>query len=163
MTILTLWFEGDASPLLAGIVGLGWGFAPDRLAARWPEHEGGSIRAIDWRTLVVVTFGALAFGGTVARFHAGPVDPLVVGIYVAALVVLFATDLDQRLLPDIITLPLIGFALVVYAAGASPFLAGLEDFAWAAGAAVVVPLALYLLAIPFGRGAIGQGDRELLV
>ena len=28
---------------------------------------------------------------------------------------------------------------------------------------MVVPVALYLLAIPFGRGAIGQGDLKLLV
>jgi leader peptidase (prepilin peptidase)/N-methyltransferase len=88
---------------------------------------------------------------------------LVVGAYVVALVVLFATDLDQRLLPDVLTLPMVGFAVLVYAVGASPFLVSNEDFLWAAGAALAVPLGLFLLAIPFGQGAIGQGDLKLLV
>ena len=163
MTIFTLWFDGDLGPVIAGILGLAWGLASDRLAARWPAHEDGSIRPIDWRTPVVGVLGAAAFAGTVLRFGATPIPLAIVGLYVAALIVLFATDLDQRLLPDVITLPLIAFALLVYVAGASPFVPTAEDFAWAAGAAIVVPLALYLLAIPFGQGAIGQGDLKLLV
>jgi leader peptidase (prepilin peptidase)/N-methyltransferase len=164
VTILTLWIEDvDLLPLLAGAVGLGWGLAADRLAARWPAHEDGSIRRVDWRTPIVAGLGALAFAATVVQFGATPTALAVVGLYVAALIVLFATDLDQRLLPDVITLPLIVFALAVYVVGASPFVLTIEDFAWAAGAAVVVPLALFLLAIPFGQGAIGQGDLKLLV
>jgi leader peptidase (prepilin peptidase)/N-methyltransferase len=161
--IFTLWFEGDFSPVIAGVLGLAWGLASDRLAARWPAHEDGSVRPVDWRTPVVAALGAVAFAGTVLRFGAMPVPLAVVGLYVAALIVLFATDLDQRLLPDVITLPLIVFALLVYIVGASPFIPTVEDFAWAAGAALVVPLALFLLAIPFGQGAIGQGDLKLLV
>ena len=148
---------------LAAVVGAAWGLAADRLAARWPAHEDGSIRPIDWRTPVVVLVGAAAFAGTVLRFGTTPTAFGVVGIYMVALVVLFATDLDQRLLPDVITLPLIGYAAVVYLLGASPFIATTENLAWAIGAAVVVPLALYLLSIPFGQGAIGQGDLKLLV
>jgi leader peptidase (prepilin peptidase)/N-methyltransferase len=163
VTIFTLWFEGDFSPVIAGVLGLAWGLASDRLAARWPAHEDGSIRPIDWRTPVVAVLGAVAFAGTVLRFGAAPVPLAVVGLYVAALIVLFATDLDQRLLPDLITLPLIAAALLVYVVGASPFVPTVQDFAWAAAAALVVPLALLLLAIPFGQGAIGQGDLKLLV
>ena len=163
MTIFTLWFEGDFSPIVAALVGAAWGFASDRLAARWPAHEDGSIRAIDWRTPVVVLIGAAAFAGTVLRFGADSTSFVVVGIYMVALVVLFATDLDQRLLPDLITLPLIAFAAAVYVLGASPFIATTEDLAWAIGAAIVVPAALYLLSIPFGQGSIGQGDLKLLV
>lgn len=148
---------------LAGVLGAGWGLVSDRIAARWPEHEDGAVRPIDWRTAVVALVGAAAFAGTVARFGAFPAWLFVVGVYVIALVTLFATDLDQRLLPDVITLPLIGYAVLVYALGGSPFVLSVEDLAWAAGAAVVVPLALYLLAIPFGRGAIGQGDLKLLI
>jgi prepilin signal peptidase PulO-like enzyme (type II secretory pathway) len=85
------------------------------------------------------------------------------GIYVAALIVLFATDLDQRLLPDIVTLPLIGLALVAYVTGAGPFVHDPEALAWATAAALLIPLGLFLLAIPFGSGAIGQGDLKLLV
>ena len=163
MTILTLWFEGDFGPIIAALLGLAWGFAADRLAARWPAHEDGSIRPIDWRTPVVVLVGAAAFAGTVLRFGSTPTPFAVVGIYVVTLVVLFATDLDQRLLPDVITLPLIGYAAIVYLVGASPFIATTDDLLWAIGAAIVVPVALYALSIPFGRGAIGQGDLKLLV
>jgi leader peptidase (prepilin peptidase)/N-methyltransferase len=155
--------DGALLVAIAGLAGLGWGFGADRLAARWPAHEDDSIRPIDWRTPVVVALSAVAFGGTVIRFAESPVELAVVGLYVAALIVLFATDLDQRLLPDVITLPLVAFALLVYVVGASPFVHTVEDFAWAVGAAVVVPLALFLLAIPFGQGAIGQGDLKLLV
>jgi leader peptidase (prepilin peptidase)/N-methyltransferase len=164
VTILTLWWDEPAGQAaIAGLLGVAWGFASDRLAARWPAHEDGSIRAIDWRTPVVMLVGAAAFAGTVLRFGATPTSLIVVGLYVVALVVLFATDLDQRLLPDLITLPLIAYAVLVYVVGASPFLTTTEDLAWAVGASIVVPAALYLLAIPFGRGAIGQGDLKLLV
>lgn len=148
---------------VAAALGAAWGFASDRLAARWPAHEDGSIRPIDWRTPVVVAIGAAAFAGTVLQFGANLTSLLVVGAYVLALVVLFATDLDQRLLPDILTLPMVGFAIVVLAVGASPFLRTNDDVLWAIGAAVVVPLAMFLLSIPFGQGAIGQGDLKLLV
>jgi len=148
---------------IAVVAGLAWGLASDRLAARWPAHEDGSIRPIDWRTPVVAALGGVAFAGTVLRFGDTPTTLAIVGLYVAALIVLFATDLDQRLLPDVITLPLIAFAVLVYVAGASPFVPTVEDFAWAAGAAIAVPVVLYLLAIPFGQGAIGQGDLKLLV
>jgi len=164
VTILTLWWDEPAGQAaIAGLLGVAWGFASDRLAARWPAHEDGSIRAIDWRTPVVMLVGAAAFAGTVLRFGATPTSLIVVGLYVVALVVLFATDLDQRLLPDLITLPLIAYAVLVYVVGASPFLTTTEDLAWAVGASIVVPAALYLLAIPFGRAAIGQGDLKLLV
>jgi prepilin signal peptidase PulO-like enzyme (type II secretory pathway) len=163
VTIFTLWFVDDIGPIIAGLLGLGWGFAADRLAARWPAHEDGSIRPIDWRTPLVVLLGGLAFAATVARFGLDLRALLIVGAYVSALVVLFATDLDQRLLPDVITLPLVAFAALVTVAGASPFIHTNEDVLWAVAAAVAVPLALFLLAIPFGAGAIGQGDLKLLV
>lgn len=148
---------------LAGLLGAAWGYASDRIAARWPAHEDGSIRPRDWRTVLVVLLGGAAFGATVARFGARPEELLVIGLYVVALVLLFATDLDQKLLPDIITLPLIAYALVAFAIGWGPFVHTTEDLAWAGAAAIVVPVSLYLLAIPFGAGAIGEGDLKLLV
>lgn len=163
VTIFTLWFEGDGTPILAGLLGLAWGFVADRIAARWPAHEDGSVRKLDWRTVLVVLMGGVAFGATVARFGSSPVELLFVGIYVAALVLLFATDLDQRLLPDIVTWPLVGLAILAFVTGHGPFVHTVEEFAWAAAAALIVPTALYLLAIPFGAGAIGQGDLKLLV
>lgn len=149
--------------LLAGIAGAAWGYVSDRIAARWPAHDDGSIRARDWRTIVVVIVGALAGAATVARFAADPVPLLAIGVYAIALVLLFATDLDQRLLPDIITLPLVPYAIVVYVLGAGPFVRTTDDLLWAIAAAIVIPVALFLLAIPFGKGAIGEGDLKLLV
>lgn len=148
---------------IATILGLVWGFASDRISARWPAHEDGSIRQLDWRTILVVLTGGAAFAATLARFEIDPAELVVVGAYVVALVLLFATDLDQRLLPDVITLPLIVMALVAFATGSGPFVHAVDELGWAAAAAVLVPLGLFLLAIPFGAGAIGQGDLKLLV
>ena len=111
----------------------------------------------------MVLVGAAAFAGTVLRFAAEPITFVVVGIYVVALVVLFATDLDQRLLPDVITLPLIALAVIVLASGQSVFIRTNDDVLWAVGASILIPAGLFLLSIPFGQGAIGQGDLKLLV
>jgi leader peptidase (prepilin peptidase)/N-methyltransferase len=153
----------QAVPIGFGVAGAAWGLVADRIAARWPAHEDGSVRAIDWRTPVVALLGAAAFAGTVLRFGADPITFLVVGVYVVALVVLFATDLDQRLLPDVITLPLIALAAIALVAGQSAFISTGEDILWAVVSAIVVPAGLFLLSIPFGQGAIGQGDLKLLV
>jgi prepilin signal peptidase PulO-like enzyme (type II secretory pathway) len=85
------------------------------------------------------------------------------GLYVLALILLFATDLDQRLLPDVVTYPLIALALVGFVLGVGPYVHDLPELGFAAAAAVGVPLFLYLLSIPFGAGAIGLGDLKLLV
>jgi len=148
---------------IAAALGAAWGYASDRIAARWPAHEDGSLRARDWRTIAVVVAGAASFALTVARFATEPAALLVMGVYVVALVLLFATDLDQKLLPDVITLPLIGVALLAYVTGAGPYVRTTDDLIWAAAAAIGVPIGLFLLAIPFGAGAIGEGDLKLLV
>jgi leader peptidase (prepilin peptidase) / N-methyltransferase len=148
---------------VAALLGAAWGYAADRIGARWPAHEDGSIRGRDWRTIVVVVVGALAAAATVARFGDDPLRLLVIGVYVVALILLFATDLDQRLLPDVITLPLVPYAVIVYILGVGPFVRTTDDLLWAIGAAILIPLALFVLAIPFGKGAIGQGDLKLLV
>jgi hypothetical protein len=77
-------------------------------------------------------------------------------------VLLLATDLDQRLLPDVLTLPLIPIAVVLVLAGLDPFVAP-ADLPLAAVVAVAAPLALYALSIPFGAGAFGLGDVKFLV
>jgi leader peptidase (prepilin peptidase)/N-methyltransferase len=148
---------------LAGIAGAGWGYASDRIAARWPAHEDGSVRPRDWRTWLVVLAGAVSGGATLARFGTDLPALAIVGVYVVALVLLFATDLDQRLLPDVVTLPLIGLAGLAYVTGAGPFVRTTDELLWAAGAAVLIPAGLFVLAIPFGAGAIGQGDLKLLL
>ncbi len=146
--------------LLAALGGV-WGFVADRIAARWPEHEDGSVRAIDWRTPVVVVTGVLVLGALTLRFPE-PVPALIFGAYSVALVLLLATDLDQRLLPNELTLPAIPIALVLDIAGLNP-LVSLDQLPIAIVFAIVVPGILFLVSIPFGAGAIGQGDLKLLV
>ena len=147
--------------VLLALLGAAWGFAADRIGARWPSHEDGHVRPIDWRTPVPIVTGALALFAVTIRF-AEPVPALIIGAYLAALVLLLATDLDQRLLPDVITLPAIPLALVAVLAGQDP-LVGPAGLPIAIVVAVAVPLVLALVALPFGAGAIGMGDLKLLV
>jgi leader peptidase (prepilin peptidase)/N-methyltransferase len=147
--------------ILLGVVGGAWGFAADRIAARWPAHDDGSVRPIDWRTPVVVIVGALSLGALTVRFT-DPLVALVFGVYLIALVLLLATDLDQRLLPDVITLPAIPLAFVFSLSGLNP-LVPVGVLPIAVAVAIAVPLLLWVVSIPFGAGAIGQGDLKLLV
>ncbi len=153
--------------MIAAVVGGAFGLGADRLAARWPVHEDGLVRAVDWRTPVVVLGGAAACALLAARWTE-PLDLLVLGTYVAALIVLLATDLDQRLLPDVITFPLMGYALVVLGLGLNPVLEGKSQLLFAAGdltailAAVAAP-ALLAITDRLFRGALGMGDLKLAV
>ena len=146
------------------VAGLVLGFLADRLATRWPEHEPPEFpagRRIGWRTLVCALFGAFAFAVLPARFGGDPVALALFGAWFATLVVGLATDLDQRLLPDILTLPVIPIALVYALSGANPLVGG--EWLWAVVVAIVVPAVIYVASIPFGAGAFGQGDVKLLV
>ncbi len=154
------------SPLAVGLAvgGALFGFAADRVAARWPAHEDGRVRSLDWRTPIVVLVGAGGLAALPGRFD-DPRELALFGGYFLALTFLLATDLDQRLLPDVVTLPLIPAALVIDLAGLNPLLDGGLSFGLVGAlvAAASFPLALALLAIPFGAGAIGMGDLKLLV
>jgi leader peptidase (prepilin peptidase)/N-methyltransferase len=149
--------------VIAGALGLAWGLVADRIAARWPEHEDGSVRPVDWRTAVVAIAGAIALAALVDRLRGDPAGLIYVGVVVVLLIVLFATDLDQRLLPDVITLPLVAYALVGFMAGIGPFVKTPQDLLWAAVAGLVLPAGLLIVSIPFGAGAIGMGDLKLLL
>ena len=153
--------------LVAALLGGVFGFVADRLSACWPVHEDGSVRSLDWRTVAVVLGGGAAFGLLAARWT-DPLDLLVLGLYVAALIVLLATDLDQKLLPDLITFPLMGYALVVLGLGLNPVLADKARVLVADGdltavlAAVAAP-ALLAITDRLFRGALGMGDLKLAV
>jgi leader peptidase (prepilin peptidase)/N-methyltransferase len=112
--------------------------------------------------VAVVALGAIGFG----LLLDAPPDAatlVFVAVYLGALVVLLATDLDQRLLPDVITLPLIAYVLAGVLLGIDPLVRVGGELAWAALAAIVVPALLWLASLPFGAGAIGLGDLKLLV
>jgi leader peptidase (prepilin peptidase)/N-methyltransferase len=153
--------------ILFALVGGAWGLASDRIAVRWPEHdpeesdEHPAGRKPGWRTAVAVLLGAVGFGLVPVRYLE-PVQIAVFGAYVLALTLLLATDLDQRLLPNELTLPAIPIVLVFGLAGANPLVP--PGALLVAGiAAVVIPLLLVLVSIPFGAGAFGLGDAKLLL
>lgn len=145
-----------------GIGGFAFGLAADRFATRWPEHdeEHPPDRRVDWRTGLVAVTSALAFGLLPIRFAGDPLALAIFGAWFVTLVIGLATDLDQRLLPDVLTLPVVPVALVYALSGQNPFVGG--SIVLAVIAAIVVPLLLYLPSIPFGAGAFGMGDVKLL-
>lgn len=149
-------------PIGLAAVGAAWSFAADRISARWPAHEDGYQRAIGWRSVVTVLVGTLA-GYLLAPFASDVPTLAFLGAYIVVLVVLLATDLDQRLLPDVLTLPLIPYALLGAWLGWSPYVSFDSGFVLDVVAAVGLPLGFFALSIPFGRGAIGIGDLKFLV
>lgn len=153
----------ELAVLLAAVLGLAWGLAADRIASRWPEHEDGSTRAVDWRTAVVAFVGAGTGAVLVDRFQADIPSLLFLAPVVGVLVLLFAIDLDQRLLPDVLTYPLAASALVGFVTALGPFVRTPSELLWATIAAVGIPALMYALSIPFGAAAIGFGDLKLLV
>jgi leader peptidase (prepilin peptidase)/N-methyltransferase len=114
-----------------------------------------------WRTAVVALTGALAVGGVTVRFDE-PVAVVAFGAYAVALVLLLATDLDQRRMPDLITLPAIPLALAFSLLGANPLVPP-DMLPIAIVVAVAIPALLFAFSIPFGAGAFGLGDVKLLV
>lgn len=150
--------------VVLGAGGFALGLVADRFATRWPEHdeEHPPGRAVDWRTAATALVGALALGLLPLRFSpaAEPAAFVLFGTWFVTLIVGLATDLDQRLLPDQLTLPVIPAALLYAASGANP-LVGTELLP-AVIAAVAIPAVLFLPSIPFGAGAFGIGDVKLL-
>jgi leader peptidase (prepilin peptidase)/N-methyltransferase len=94
------------------------------------------------------------------RYAADPLAAVLLGAWFVTLVVGLATDLDQRLLPDLLTLPVIPVALVYALSGLNPLVG--QDILPAVIAAVAIPAVLFLPSIPFGAGAFGIGDVKLL-
>lgn len=144
------------------VAGALFGFFADRLASRWPAHEDGSVRGVDWRTAAVVVTGALAFGTLAIRWREPSHLALLVG-YFAVLLLLMAIDLDQRLLPDVITLPLAAVALVLLVTGLNPLVSG-KGLGLASGLAAAVGAPLFLIVTnAVLRGGLGGGDVKLAV
>ncbi len=141
-----------------------FGVVADRLAVRWPEHDAEHPpgRAIGWRTVASAAMGAFAFWLLGDRFaDAELVVQALFGLWFASLVGGFAIDLDQRLLPDELTLPIIPLALLLDATGRNPLVG--DQLIAALIIAIVVPAGLYLASVPFGAGAFGMGDVKLLI
>lgn len=153
----------EPASIVLAILGLVLGVLADRFATRWPEHdeEHAPGRAVDWRTVVCGLFGAAAFAILPGRFPGDPLALALFGAWFVTLVVGLATDLDQRLLPNELTLPVIPVGVLYGLSGLNPLVDA--AFVPAAIAALAIPAALYLPSIPFGAGAFGLGDVKLLV
>jgi leader peptidase (prepilin peptidase) / N-methyltransferase len=148
---------------LLGLAGFALGLGADRLATRWPEHDEDEMpagRPVDWRTAVVALVGAVALGLLPLRFGGDPLAFTLFGAWFVTLIVGLAIDLDQRLLPDLLTLPVIPVAAIYAWSGQNPLVG--DDVVLAVVAAVAIPALLYLPSIPFGAGAFGIGDVKLL-
>ena len=151
----------DPLSLLLGVAGLVWGVAADRIAARWPAHEDGSVRKVDWRTLVLAVFGAVALAVVPMRFG-DPGQRLLFAAFFATCVLLMATDLDQKLMPDVVTLPLIAVGALALAWGGDSLVS--RSPAWEAVlGAIVIPGFLFVVSLPFGEGALGFADVKFMV
>jgi leader peptidase (prepilin peptidase)/N-methyltransferase len=142
---------------LAGLFG---GLAADRLSARWPAHEDGSVRKVDWRTIFVALFAAVALAAVPQRFG-DPAQRLLFGVVFSACVVLMATDLDQKLMPDVVNLPLILLGVVALVWGGDSLVSRAPAWMAVLGA-VAIPGLLFAASIPFGDGAFGEGDVKFL-
>jgi leader peptidase (prepilin peptidase) / N-methyltransferase len=129
---------------------------------RWPEEdeEHPPGRRVDWRTVICVAVGAAGLGLLAGRFPGDLLASVVMAAWIVTLVVGLATDLDRRILPDELTLPVIPIALLYSATGANPLVG--TEIVPAILAAVLIPAVLYLPSIPFGEGAFGLGDVKLL-
>ncbi len=142
-----------------------WGVVSDRIATRWPAHDEADLpanRPVGWRTVVNGAIGAIALGALPGRFD-DPAQLALFGAWFAALTLLLATDLDQRLLPDLITLPLVVVAIVAALSGVDPLVHDAFGIPGAVAIAIVIPLGMWLISIPFGVDAVGVGDLKLLV
>ena len=148
---------------LLGAAGFALGIGADRLATRWPDHDDEELpggRKVGWRTAVCALVGALALGLLPLRFGLDALAFALFGAWFVTLILGLAIDLDQRLLPDVLTLPVIPIALVYAWSGANPLVG--SELVLAIVAAVAIPAVLYLPSIPFGAGAFGIGDVKLL-
>jgi leader peptidase (prepilin peptidase)/N-methyltransferase len=111
--------------------------------------------------VVVGVVGAVALGALPLRFGGDALALILFTAWFVVLVVGLATDLDQRILSNLTTLPVIPVALLYDLSGRNPFVGG--ELLPAIAAATIIPAALYLPSIPFGEGAFGIGDVKLLI
>jgi leader peptidase (prepilin peptidase) / N-methyltransferase len=151
--------------IVFAVVGGAWGIVADRIATRWPEHDEPELpgdRPAGWRTVVNGAIGAVALGALPSRFD-GATELAIFGAWFLVLTLLLATDLDQRLLPDLITLPLILLTLVVAITGIAAPVHDTFGLIGSIAIAIVLPLGMWVISIPFGVDAVGIGDLKLLV
>jgi leader peptidase (prepilin peptidase)/N-methyltransferase len=138
---------------IGGVFALGGALA-ERLASTWPPDEA-LRRPIGWRTALLAVVSGLVAAGVVARSQ---LPWWATGVYLALLallLVLTATDLEQRRLPHLVLDPLILLAAVFV-----PVNPGVDPLMAIVGAAAAVAF-LGALAIVV-RGGLALGDLYLV-
>lgn len=143
-----------AVAIAAGIVFAVLGAAAERLAAVWPPDEA-SRRRPGLRTVLLALAAGLAGWGIAARSSLPWWATAVYLVLVAFLVVLSATDLEQRRLPHILLDP-----LIVAAVAFVPFNPAVAPLDALIGAGVAVGL-LGLLGL-LVRAGVATGDLYLV-
>ncbi|MEO7295510.1 MAG: A24 family peptidase [Candidatus Limnocylindria bacterium] len=141
------------------IIAIGGAFAvggalAERLASVWPAEEARK-RPIGWRTAAIALASGLIAAGIVGRSELPWWATAVYLIILALLIVLTATDLEQRRLPHLALDPLILLAVLFVPVnpGVQPL-----DALIGAGAAVAFLGALALVV----RGGLAVGDLYLV-
>lgn len=132
-----------------------WGAASERIASVWPPDEA-SGRGPGIRTLLLALAAGLA-GGAIAWRSELPLPVTLVHLgFLAALVLLVATDLEQRRLPHLVLDPLIVAAIAFV-----PFnpTVGVVDAIIGAAAAFAFLGILGLIV----RGGVARGDLYLVL
>ena len=130
------------------------GALAERLASTWPPDEA-QRRPIGWRTALLALVSGLVAAGVVARSQ---LPWWATGVYLAILallLVLTATDLEQRRLPHLVLDP-----LILLAAAFVPINPGVDPLMALIGAAAAVAF-LGALAVVV-RGGLALGDLYLV-
>ena len=138
---------------IGGVFALGGALA-ERLASVWPADEA-QRRPIGWRTALLSVVSGVVAAGVVARSQ---LPWWATGVYLgllALLIVLTATDLEQRRLPHLVLDPLILLAALFI-----PVNPGVDPFMALIGAAAAVAfLGAVALVV---RGGLALGDLYLV-
>lgn len=143
-----------AASIAAGLAFAIAGAASERLASVWPPDEA-QRRPTGWRTIALATVSGVVAAAIVERSELPWWATAVHLVILALLLVLTATDLEQRRLPHIVLDPLIvvAVAFVPFNPAVAPL-----DAAIGAGAAVGFLGALALVV----RGGLAVGDLYLV-
>lgn len=141
-------------PLVAGVAFAALGAVAERLASVWPPDEA-SRRAAGPRTIGLAVAAGLVAAAVVARSSLPPWATAVYLVALGLMVVLVATDLEQRRLPHLVLDPLILLAVAFV-----PFNPAVEVVSALAGAVIAVAFlgALALLV----RDGLALGDLYLV-
>jgi leader peptidase (prepilin peptidase)/N-methyltransferase len=138
---------------IGGLFALGGALA-ERLASTWPPDEA-QRRPIGWRTALLAVVSGLVAAGVVARSQLPWWATGIHLVMLALLLVLTATDLEQRRLPHLLLDPLILLAAVFV-----PVNPGVDPVMALLGAAAAVGF-LGALALVV-RGGLALGDLYLV-